>query len=465
MKKNIRRSLVGRLLAALLGALLLAGVVLSGLGGAMSETGQSGSLNVKLKAETYAQLPKGAEVVITLYRIGSADPTSTAGWKINDDLADYGVLAADTSSKLGDIATRMAADIKGRYPGTSQKLVDGATLFENLLPGVYLGAMTKGPAALKVIPFIVTVPARNPETLQMEYDREVTVKDEYRETPTTPPPSSTTPPPSSTTPPPSTRVTGQKIWKDDSNSHKTRPTSVTVQLYADGELVDAEPVWTDTSADSWSYAFENLPAEKDGVAIEYTVKELPVENYESQVTGTTIINTLIERKPRLTTLSGVKTWNDNNNAEGVRPSYIKVYLLRDGVEVASLVVTAATDWKYSFEDQPVDDGYGNKHTYTLREEAVEGYFSRIKGLDANNTRLPPEEPPETPKKEPTKFEKLTVEELDELTDLFDYDTPLWGTLLGTGDETPVWPYAFAGIGALALIALLAMNRRRRAARG
>ena len=53
------------------------------------------------------------------------------------------------------------------------------------------------------------------------------------------------------------------------------------------------------------------------------------------------------------------------------------------------------------------------------------------------------------------------EELEELIDLFDYGTPLWGGLLGTGDETPTYPYVFGGAGALALLALLLIGRKRR----
>ena len=463
MKNIIRRSLMGRALAALLCALLLAGALSAG--GALGETAQTGGLKVMLKADTYAQLPKDADVTFTLYQIGTADPSSSAGWKINDDLTDYGVLAADTSGKLGEIATRMAADVKGRYPGTEQKLVSGAAKFTGLQEGVYLGAMTKGPAALKVIPFIVTIPARNPETQKVEYDYDVTVKDEYSKStpkPTPKPTPNTTPPPGDNpTPPPTTRVTGQKVWVDEGNRYNTRPDSITVQLYANGELVDAKPSWTNTSTDNWSYAFNNLPAEKDGAAIEYTVDELPVDGYDTEITGTTITNKLIPKEPTYKEFSGVKTWKDNDNEEGLRPGHITVRLLCDGHEVASRVVTAATGWKYSFGRQPVDDGYGNKHTYTLKEDAVEGYYNRINGLNVTNTRLP--EKPKTPgeKKKPSKFNKLTAEELDELTDLFEYDTPLWGGLLGTGDETPVWPYAFAGAGMLAVAALLVLRRRRR----
>ena len=56
------------------------------------------------------------------------------------------------------------------------------------------------------------------------------------------------------------------------------------------------------------------------------------------------------------------------------------------------------------------------------------------------------------------FANLTVEELEELIELFDYKTPLYGDLLKTGDEVPVYPFIFAGVGSLIL--LYAILRKR-----
>ena len=96
------------------------------------------------------------------------------------------------------------------------------------------------------------------------------------------------------------------------------------------------------------------------------------------------------------------------------------------------------------------NGYGTTYTY-----AVPGYFQRIEGYDITNTRLP--EPPPTPdeprRRTPPEFGSKTEEELEGLVELFDYDTPLWGGLLGTGDDTPVYPYVFGGAGFAAAVAL------------
>ena len=59
-----------------------------------------------------------------------------------------------------------------------------------------------------------------------------------------------------------------------------------------------------------------------------------------------------------------------------------------------------------------------------------------------------------------RYEDYTEEELEELFDLFGYGTPLFG-MLDTGDETPAYPFVFAGIGVIALAVALFIRRKRR----
>ena len=270
-----------------------------------------------------------------------------------------------------------------------------------------------------------------------------------------------------------------KNWVDESNAHRTRPASITVWLYANGQRLDATPTWSNTRSDSWSYTFTGLPeVDESGAPIAYTVSEETVSGYMTTVSGLTITNTLISREVRnFIDITGSKTWVDNYNAGNRRPGYISVRLLRDGEEVDRRTVTAGNDWSYTFTDQPADDGYGNAYTYTVREDTVAGYVARTSGYNLTNILIPTQTPengdvpksPDEPVNRNTTtsvppFADETEDELLELLDLFDYDTPLWGGLLGTGDETPVWPYAFGGAGALALIALAALTiigRRRR----
>lgn len=96
---------------------------------------------------------------------------------------------------------------------------------------------------------------------------------------------------------------------------------------------------------------------------------------------------------------------------------------------------------------------------------MEGYYARTEGYDLINALLPRRETPsdsedKRPARQTPKYGGRTTDELTDLIDLFDYGTPLFGALLGTGDETPVYPFVFGGIGLLALgLALFARKRR------
>ena len=520
MKHMLGRAQWARRTLALLCALLLA--VALAPNAAQPARAEGGTLSVKLPEYVYQALPPDAKVTFRLCQIGVADQDSSAGWQIYDALKGYGVLAARTTSQLNQVAQRMAGEAGPSLEGVTAVTEARTATFGGLADGVYLGYMTDGPQGIEVVPFIVTLPVRDADTGELVRVYDLTVKAAYAPTTTVTSPPAVTPAPTPVVTPtptpvatptpvptdtprpsnpprggnnpprptliPNTEISGKKIWVDESDAHHTRPQRITVQLYADNARVDAEPTWTSTDGDEWSYSFGRLPAmTEDGARIQYSVRELPVEGYSTRVSGMTITNTLDSKKPAAyRDLSGVKTWVDGDNADGTRPNLIVVRLLRDGAEVASRTVTAATGWKYTFENQPVDDGYGNAYEYTVTEDAVKGYFFRVKGLDLTNTSLgrhTPEDGPEGPGGETGRYTvkgnpevpsrhtgtprpgyaNMTEEELEELFDLFGYGTPLWGELLGTGDETPLAPWLFAGLGILALAALMLTGRRRRAA--
>lgn len=311
-------------------------------------------------------------------------------------------------------------------------------------------------------------------------------------TPTTTPPDDDVPPaPPAPTPEPTVDITGTKVWVDESNAHKTRPDSITVTLLADGSPVNATPSWS-KSGDRWTFTFSGLPKfNSGGNEITYSVQETPVQGYKSSVSGMTITNSLEPQEPKeYTEISGAKTWNDNGNESGKRPTNITVRLYRDGVEIESRTVTAGTDWKYTFGSLPVDDGYGNIYAYEVREDGVKGYYTRVDDMSVTNSVIdgstpptpttedgtpPPEgltpNVPQKPEDVPERktgtpvphFEEKTDEELEELFDMFGYGTPLYG-MLGTGDQVPVWVWICAGAGALALILFIATGRKKKKAK-
>ena len=198
--------------------------------------------------------------------------------------------------------------------------------------------------------------------------------------------------------PATVKVSGTKTWKDNNNQDGIRPSSITVNLLANGRQVASKTV---SASDNWQYSFDNLAAYANGQKITYTVTEDAVAGYTSTVDGYNVTN---NHTPATVKVSGTKTWKDNNNQDGIRPSSITVNLLANGRQVASKTVSASDNWQYSF-DNLAAYANGQKITYTVTENAVAGYTSTVDGYNITNTHNPttPKKPqvpnnPTTPKK-------------------------------------------------------------------
>ena len=165
---------------------------------------------------------------------------------------------------------------------------------------------------------------------------------------------------------------------------------VTVRLLADG--VDTGKTITLSDSNSWTDTFSGLDKYKaDGTAIVYTVKENDITNYTVAITGDattgfTITNTNTEK----VSVSGTKTWNDNNNQDGKRPASITVNLLKNGTKVDSKTVTPDVSgaWTYSFSGLDKYNADGTEITYTVSEDSVDGYTSTVTGTNITNSYTP-----------------------------------------------------------------------------
>ncbi|MGH0436616.1 Cna B-type domain-containing protein, partial [Bacillus basilensis] len=86
-----------------------------------------------------------------------------------------------------------------------------------------------------------------------------------------------------------------------------------------------------------------------------------------------------------TKVEGTKTWKDDNAKD--RPEMIKVDLLQNGKVVDTKEVTAATNWKYTFEKLQAYDANGVAYKYEVKEQPVAGYESKVNGTDITNTKV------------------------------------------------------------------------------
>ena len=183
-----------------------------------------------------------------------------------------------------------------------------------------------------------------------------------------------------------------KVWDDQDNQEGLRPESVEFQLYKNGKA-QGKPV-TVSAATDWKAHFTNLPdKDSDGKLNTYTVKEVKVPTHytvdteEASFTDgkATITN---KRTPETTTVTVKKVWDDAQNQDGLRPSTIKVHLLANGTEVQALDLTGEGDeWTHTFTDLPVYKD-GQKVVYTVTEDKVDNYTTKIDGTTITNTYKP-----------------------------------------------------------------------------
>lgn len=80
-----------------------------------------------------------------------------------------------------------------------------------------------------------------------------------------------------------------KVWEGENGNTSRRPTEITINLYQDGNLYTTK---TGDSSTNWNVVFSGLPAFTDkGHEYEYTIEEVPVDDYITTYDGYTITNT------------------------------------------------------------------------------------------------------------------------------------------------------------------------------
>lgn len=152
--------------------------------------------------------------------------------------------------------------------------------------------------------------------------------------------------------------------------------SAEVTLVKDGK--DTKSHLTLNAENGWKASFDELVKydRNDGHKILYSIKETPIENYSSHITGDVqngfvITNTNIHK----ISIPVQKVW------VGPELDSVEVSLVRDGNEVVqSLTLSKDSKWKSSFEDLPeYDETDGHKYVYSLQETSVPHYKSVITG--------------------------------------------------------------------------------------
>ncbi len=182
-----------------------------------------------------------------------------------------------------------------------------------------------------------------------------------------------------------TEIPVTKEWQDGENADGIRPDSITVRLY-DGETEVKSATVTPDADGNWSYTFKDLPKNKNGKEIQYTINEDPVPEYQAEIENYKITNTHVP----VVEIPIEKKWDDADDQDGVRPKNITVLLYADETKVqsATVVPDANGNWKYTFKNLPKFKDDGSEIVYTIDEETVPAYDKKIEGYIITNKHEP-----------------------------------------------------------------------------
>ena len=188
-----------------------------------------------------------------------------------------------------------------------------------------------------------------------------------------------------------TSVTVSKAWNDKNNQDGKRPSYITVALYADG--VATGKTLPLGESNNFRNTFTGLPIYKEGEVgqkIRYTVKEsTAIPGYRTEYSGDAETGFVIHNyyTPETVTVSGAKTWVDDDNAAGARPNSITIRLWKNNAEYASKTVYANEDWKWEWKDLPKYEN-GTQISWTITEDDVADYTRQVNGYNVTNTYNP-----------------------------------------------------------------------------
>ena len=206
-----------------------------------------------------------------------------------------------------------------------------------------------------------------------------------------------------------TEITVEKVWDDADDQDGIRPESVTVKLMAGKEVVKEEVL---NEENKWSYTFTDLDVNAEGKAIKYTVEEDEVEGYEAKIqeTDNGFVITNSHTPETIDEIKVTKVWDDADDQDGIRPEKITVNLLANGKIVASAELKATLrtiftgDWTATFKDLDKYEN-GEEIVYTITENAVSGYETKITGSVENGFTVTNTHEPEMTKLDVQKFWK------------------------------------------------------------
>ena len=124
------------------------------------------------------------------------------------------------------------------------------------------------------------------------------------------------------------------------------------------------------------------------MALTYTVdEETGPEGYVKTVDNSTLtVTNTHEVISDTVDIQISKSWNDDNNRDGVRPENIVVQVMQNGKEYNTVTVRGTGNlWSYTMTGLPKYDENEAEYVYTISEVKVPGYTSSIQNFAITNT--------------------------------------------------------------------------------
>lgn len=208
------------------------------------------------------------------------------------------------------------------------------------------------------------------------------------------------------------------IWDDGNNQDGKRPKSINGNIigkidtpegtiYRDSRSFRVSEAQNAVDENTWfqtqeferynlGYLLYDISAQH-GLPKGYT-QGIPIVE-SKQVGDNWIYDITITNKytPETIDIEGTKTWDDNDDQDGVRPDEIKVKLFADGNKVTDKKLTVTKDantdptnankWNFKWEGLPKYSN-GKVIKYTIGEEKVDKYDTKINNFDITNTYSP-----------------------------------------------------------------------------
>lgn len=225
-----------------------------------------------------------------------------------------------------------------------------------------------------------------------------------------------------------TELKVKKVWNDEKNKDKKRPSAIKVKLMAnvegDQNKYEVETVELNEK-NQWGYKFKDLPSKSNGKKIKYSVKEatekdgevieekdgkikIDEQNYKVEYSydesnKTNLITNTPEEPKKEIKVS--KVWDTVDKKAFTKDITVELYKNNEKTN-KTLILNAENNWQGSFKDLDIKDKNNEEITYTIKESGetdnkitldgkefkVSYSWNETTGYTITNSYYPPEEP-------------------------------------------------------------------------